>query len=74
MDAKSISLKMTGKNLKMLREKKGYSVANVCAQLGDITPQTVYKWERGVSIPGIDNLILLSELYGVTINDMVVVG
>ena len=74
MDAKSISLKMTGKNLKMLREKKGYSVTNVCAQLGDIAPQTVYKWERGVNIPSIDNLILLSELYGVTINDMVVVG
>ncbi|MCL2847746.1 MAG: helix-turn-helix transcriptional regulator [Firmicutes bacterium] len=41
-----------GQRIKLLREKKGYSQANL-AQILSISPQAVGKWERGESLPDI---------------------
>lgn len=73
MKGKTIDLRQTGANLKKHRLRRGYSVKDICVYLGDISPQSVYKWEHGSSIPSIDNLILLSELYDVSINEIVAV-
>ncbi len=36
-----------------------------------VTRQAVYKWENDKSYPDIDNLILLSEMYNVTLDELI---
>lgn len=56
--------------LQMLRKQNGYSQEQLADKLG-IARQTVSKWETGQAVPELNGLILLSELYGVTIDRMV---
>ncbi len=52
-----------------LRKQHGLSQEELAEKL-DISRQAVSKWERAESSPDTDNLILLSRVYGVTIDDM----
>ena len=67
----TIDIIATGNRIKELRLKNNLSVAEVALELGLSAPQTDYKWERGVSLPSIDNIFLLAELFGVTVNELV---
>lgn len=61
--------KVSGEKLKELREKNGYSLQ----QIVDITAcslSTVRRWEREDALVDLNIIIKLSELYGVTINDL----
>ena len=57
-----IDPKATGRRLKALLSEKGISVKEISGSLGLSSVQAVYKWLRGESIPGIDNLLALSAL------------
>ncbi|PGC24859.1 transcriptional regulator [Bacillus pseudomycoides] len=59
-----------GPQLKKFRESKNFSQEDVARKVG-VTRQAVYKWESNKSYPDIDNLILLSELYEVTIDELI---
>ncbi|VIJ08204.1 helix-turn-helix domain-containing protein [Bacillus thuringiensis] len=59
-----------GSHLKKFRESKSFSQEDVARKVG-VTRQAVYKWESNKSYPDIDNLILLSELYEVTIDELI---
>lgn len=48
-----------------LRKQKGWSQEQLAEQL-DISRQSVSKWESGNSIPDLDKIIKLSELFGVS--------
>ncbi len=39
---------------------------------GFATPQAIYKWQQGAAIPAIDNLVVLSVVFGVAIDDIIV--
>ncbi|MDD3229823.1 MAG: DUF5680 domain-containing protein [Oscillospiraceae bacterium] len=56
--------------LQMLRKKNGYSQEQLADKLGTAR-QTISKWENGQAIPELNGLILLSELYGVSIDRLV---
>lgn len=56
--------------LQFLRKQNGYSQEQLADKLG-ITRQTISRWENGQAVPEINGLILLSELYGVTIDRIV---
>ncbi len=58
-----------GLQLKRFRESKNFSQEEVARKVG-VTRQAVYKWENNKSYPDIDNLILLSKLYEVTIDEL----
>ena len=62
----------TGANIKAKSKAKGYSAENLKDVLGMGDKSNVYKWFRGESLPGLDNMIALSVLLGVTVNDLVV--
>lgn len=62
----------TGININDLRMSAGLSVKDVQNVFGFSTPQAVYKWIRGDSIPSIDNLVVLAKVLGVTINDIII--
>lgn len=55
--------------LKGARQKSGYS-QNEVATILHITRQAISKWENGRSYPDIDNLVYLSDLYSVSIDQL----
>lgn len=48
-----------------LRRQKGWSQENLAERLG-VTRQPVSKWESGASVPDLDKIVGMSELFGVT--------
>lgn len=56
--------------LQMLRKAKGYSQEQLADEIG-IARQTISKWENGQAVPELNGLILLSELYSITIDRIV---
>lgn len=59
-----------GENLAKYRKKAGYSQEELADKLG-VSRQAVSKWERGEASPDTENLIALSRLYGVTLDELV---
>jgi transcriptional regulator with XRE-family HTH domain len=56
--------------LQSLRKEKGFSQEAMAEKIG-VTRQAVAKWELGQTTPDIDNLIALSNLFGVSIDRLV---
>ena len=69
-----IDVPATSKNLKKLRESSGISVANLQKLLEMQNPQSIYTWEDSNNkyLPHLDNLVILSKLYKVSIDDLIV--
>lgn len=55
--------------LKELRAGKGISQAKLAAEI-HISRSAVAKWENGLGLPNDESLKLLSEYFGVTVNDL----
>lgn len=71
-DLLAIDLAATGRNIKALREKRGISVKEMQAYFGFDAPQTIYGWQRGRCVPTLENLLALSRLLGVSVEDIIV--
>ena len=63
----------TGQNIDRMRIAAGLSVRDMQTVFGFTTPQAIYKWIHGAAMPTIDNLVILAALFGVTMDDIVVV-
>jgi len=59
--------------LKELRKKNHYSQEQVAEKL-NISRQAISNWETGKAYPDIDNLVMLSELYGASVDEMLGTG
>ncbi|WP_308126675.1 helix-turn-helix domain-containing protein [Priestia aryabhattai] len=59
-----------GEQLQRLREEKNLSREEL-AQVMNVSRQAVYKWENNKGYPDIENLIKLSDLYNVTIDELI---
>ena len=55
-----------GTRIQTLRTQKGYTQEYLANQLG-ISKQAVHKWEKNETRPDTDNLILLAEILGTTV-------
>ena len=69
----TIDTTATGKNIKRLRLERGLTVAQVAEYLGFASQQSVYHWENGTSLPSIDNLFILCDLYHLSAHDIIIV-
>ena len=58
-----------GQRLAEMRKQAGLSQEALAEKLG-ISRQAVSKWERAESAPDTDNLIALSKLYGVSLDEL----
>ena len=67
-----IDMAATGSVIQALREQNGYSVQDVQEYFGFDQPQAIYKWQRGETLPTVDNLYALSTLLGAPIKDILV--
>lgn len=53
-----------------LRKQKGLSQEELAGRL-NVSRQTISKWEVGESTPDMDNLVSISELFGVSLDELV---
>ncbi len=53
--------------------KIGLTVKDLQDFFGFATPQAIYKWQHGTAMPTIDNLVALAIIFGVTMDDIIVV-
>ena len=67
-----IDIEATGNQIKFLRKKCGFSVRDIQSVFGFEYPQAVYAWEQGKNIPSIDNLLVLSILFNVPVEQLVI--
>lgn len=67
-----IDMIRTGQNIGRLRKQAGLSVKDLQDVFGFATPQAIYKWQQGVALPTIDNLVVLAAVLQVRLEDILV--
>ena len=70
MNTPTINLPMTGVKIDSLRKKANMTVRDIQKVFGFSTPQAIYKWIHGKSLPSIDNLLILANVFDVNIEDI----
>ncbi|MBR4608546.1 MAG: helix-turn-helix transcriptional regulator [Lachnospiraceae bacterium] len=62
----------TGQRITELRKTAGLTVRDLQEIFGFTTPQAIYKWQHGTAMPTIDNLVVLSVVFGVSVDDILI--
>ena len=62
---------MMGYRLKIVRESVGQDQKTFALSIGVSSPNTIYRWERGLAFPPGDALALIHEKYGINIHWLV---
>ena len=68
----AIDVIRTGQRITELRKTVGLSVRDLQEIFGFTTPQAIYKWQHGTAMPTIDNLVVLSVVFGVSVDDILI--
>lgn len=69
-----VNMERTGQNIASLRRQHGMSVRQLQDRMGFSTPQAIYKWQHGKSLPTVDNLVALSAIFAVPIDAILITG
>ena len=67
-----VNMRLTGERISHLRVARGLTVRQLQRLLGFATPQAIYKWQHGETLPTIDNLVALSAILNVPIQEILV--
>ena len=62
----------TGNNIRRLRLERGLTVRDVQDYFGFEEPRAIYKWQRGETLPSVDNLYALGNLFEVPMEQILV--
>lgn len=65
-----LDAKATGARIKELRKANHLKVEEIARFMGFESEQAVYKWQRGDSLPTVDNLYALSRLFDTSVDDI----
>ena len=68
----TIDLAATGENIRRLRQARGLSVRDIQSYFGFEEPRAIYKWQKGESLPTVDNLYALGALLEVPMEQILV--
>ncbi len=66
-----IDKRETGINIRRIMDQHKLTVKDVQQFLGLGSAQSIYHWLNGISLPTIDNLYALSELFQVPMDDLI---
>lgn len=69
----AIDMVATGKNIAKMRQNAGLTVKDLQVLFGFATPQAIYKWQHGTTMPTIDNLVALAMIFDVPMDEIIVV-
>ena len=67
-----IDLVATGDNIRRLRLERGLTVRDIQSYFGFEEPRAIYKWQKGESLPTVDNLYALGTLLEVPMDQILV--
>lgn len=67
-----VDMPATGARLRDKIFESGYNVKSIQEYLDLACPQSIYKWIRGESLPSINHLYMLSKLFDVHMEDLLV--
>ena len=73
MNFPMINTVATGQNINRMRIEAGMTVREMQNVFGFTTPQAIYKWIHGTAMPTIDNMVILAAMFGVTVDEIIVV-
>lgn len=62
----------TGNNIRRLRMERGLTVRELQSYFGFEEPRAIYKWQKGESLPTVDNLYALGTLFEVPMDQILV--
>ena len=68
----TIDMVKTGENIDRLRKKSGLTVKQLQDLFGFSTPQAIYKWQHGTALPSVDNLVALSAIFQVSVEEILI--
>lgn len=68
----NIDMQQTGKRLKCMIEAAGYTPRMIQEYLHLSCVQPIYRWYKGLILPSVDHLFMLSELLNVHMEDFLV--
>ena len=71
MDYPVIDPVATGKRIRQLRKARKIRVIDVSEYMGFTEPQAVYKWERGETLPSLDNFYALCRFFDTQMEDII---
>lgn len=66
-----LDLEATGAKIKTLMKQKGITARQLQTILGFEYVQGVYAWTQGKNAPSIDNLLVLAQVFGVRMDDII---
>ena len=67
-----LDLDATGAKIKTLMKQRGISPRQMQLILNFPYVQTIYNWFAGKNMPTIDNLVVLAQVLGVSMDDIIV--
>jgi len=73
LEVPTIDMIKTGQNIVFLRKRAGLKVKDIQEAFGFSTPQAIYKWQKGIALPSVDNLVILAKLLNVKIDDIIII-
>ena len=62
----------TGVNIRRLRLERGITVRDLQSYFGFEEPRAIYKWQKGETLPSVDNLYALGSLFGVPMDQILI--
>lgn len=68
----NIDMQRTGRKLKHMIESAGYTPRMIQEYLHLSCVQPIYRWYKGLILPSVDHLLMLSELLNVHMEDLLV--
>ena len=69
----TVNLTLTGRNIRAMRRQRGLTVKDLQDIFGFATPQAIYKWQQGATLPTVDNLVVLASVFGVPMEEILVI-
>lgn len=69
----TIDMKATGNKIAAMRQAAGMTVKDLQQIFGFATPQAIYKWQNGMAMPTVDNLVILAAVFQCRVDDLLVV-
>ncbi len=67
-----IDAEATGERIWELRKENGLTVEKLSELVGTSDPRALYKWYRGETLPSLDNLIALAEIFRKPVDEIIV--
>ena len=67
-----LDLEATGAKIKTIMKQKGVTPRRLQLIMDFPYVQTIYNWFAGKNMPTLDNLVVLAQILGVTMDDIVV--